>query len=137
MISIYFYCWRVEDVSFQSPLLAPAYSGVANPIIWYGPKYLGRSKCLILGEWHHFVWKNTSQSTKWQYVVKLCGAPLSLWPPRLRLCLHTYPHRIVKRPYFEGLNPARTRNHKSEHGSRPRFIFDARFRPESQIKRGS
>jgi len=30
MISIYFYSWRMEDVSFQSPLVAPAYIPTQN-----------------------------------------------------------------------------------------------------------
>ena len=69
VISIYFYCWLVEDVSFQTPLLPPAY----------------------------------------------------------------IPTQSCKRTSFVSLNPARARNHKPEPGSSPTFIFEARFRPESQF----
>jgi len=54
-------------------------SGVASSRIW-GEKF-GGPKCLILGEYHHFVWKNASQSTKRLYVLKICGGAWSLLPP--------------------------------------------------------
>ena len=37
-----------------------------------------------------FVWKNSSQSTKWLYFPKIWGA-MALWPPLATLwCIHTY-----------------------------------------------
>ena len=52
-----------------------ATSGVASPEIWEGPK------CLILGEWPYFVWKNASQSTKWPSFLKIWGGMAPLDPP--------------------------------------------------------
>jgi len=53
------------------------------------------------------------------------------------LALACIPAQSCKKALFWSLHPARTRNHKPEHGSSPTFIFEARFRPESQIYRGS
>ena len=47
--------------------------------------------------------------------------------------LHTYPHRVVNGPYFE----AGTRPQPEIANPNPIFIFETRFRPESQIYRGS
>jgi len=41
-----------------------------------------------------------------------------------------------KQASFWSLKPARARNHMPERDSRPTFIFEARFRPDSQIYRG-
>ena len=72
MISIYLYCWRVEDVpSFLFPLVGP--------------------------------------------------------------CLQT--HTNCKSASCWSLNPARAQNRKAKPGSRPTFIFEAWFGPESQIHR--
>jgi len=38
-------------------------SGVASPKIC-GGTFFGGAKCLILGKYHYFVWKNASRSTK-------------------------------------------------------------------------
>jgi len=45
----------------------------------------GGPKCLILGEWHYFVWKNASQSTKWLCFLKIFGGHGASGPPWLRL----------------------------------------------------
>jgi len=81
------------------------------------------------------IWPKISVAyfTKWfQSVFTVGGWRMYLsisacWP------LHTYPQRVVKGPHFE----AWTRSCKPEPGSGPRFIFEARFRPESQLNRGS
>jgi len=44
------------------------------------------------------------------------------------------PTDSCKKASFLSLNPARARNHKPEHGSISTFIFEARFRPKSQIE---
>jgi len=46
------------------------------------------------------------------------------------------PTQSCKKASFRNLNPVRVRSYKLEPGSSP-FIFEARFRPESQIYRGS
>jgi len=38
------------------------YSGVASPKMFWRPKDLGGSKCLILGEQQYFLWDTASQS---------------------------------------------------------------------------
>jgi len=47
------------------------------------------------------------------------------------------PTQSGERASFWSLNPARAQNHKPEPGSSPTFVFEARFRPESQIYQGS
>jgi len=39
-------------------------SGAASPKFFEGQKNLWWPKCLILGEWHYFVWDTASQRTK-------------------------------------------------------------------------
>ena len=51
----------------------------------FGGKQFGGAKCVILGEWHYFVWKNASQST-WLYFPKIWGGHGSFGPPWLCLC---------------------------------------------------
>ena len=48
-----------------------------------------------------------------------------------------YLAQSCKRASFWSPNPARDLNHKPEPGPRPIFIFESRFRPESQIYRVS
>ena len=47
MISIYFYCWRVEDVSFQSPLVGPCIQWRSQPknLVW--AKIFGEVKMFV------------------------------------------------------------------------------------------
>jgi len=61
-----------------------------------------------------------------------------MYPFNLLLLAPAYiPTESCKRASFWNLNPAGTRNHKPEPGSSPTFIFEVRFRPESQFYRGS
>ena len=47
------------------------------------------------------------------------------------------PTQSCKRASFWSLNPVRARNHKPEPGSSPTLIFEAQFKLEGQIYRGS
>ena len=59
-------------------------------------------------------------------------------PFNFRLLAPAYkPTQSCERASFWILNPARARNHKPKPGSSPTFIFEARFRLESQIYQGS
>jgi len=61
-----------------------------------------------------------------------------MYPFNLLLLAPAYiPTQSCTRASFWSLNPAGARNHKPEPGSSPTFIFEARFRVESHIYRGS
>jgi len=79
---------------------------------------------------------NVAYFAKWfQSIFTVRGWRMYLFNLPL-LALAYIPAQSCKRALFWSLNPARTRNHKPEYGSRPTFIFEARFRPESQIYQG-
>jgi len=61
---------RTTNLSSSKSVISDRYSDVASP------KIFGGAKCMILGEWHYFIWKNAFQSTKWLYFPKFLGE----WP---------------------------------------------------------
>ena len=70
---------------------------------------------------------------KWFQPVFTVGGWRMYRPFNFRLLAPAYkPTQSCKRISFWSLNPDRARNHKPKPGSSPTFIFEARFRPESQ-----
>ena len=81
------------------------------------------------------IWTKISVAyfTKWFQPIFTVGAWRMYRPCNFRLLAPAYkPTQSCKRASFWSLNPARARNHKPKPGSSPTFIFEARFRPESQ-----
>ena len=86
------------------------------------------------------IWPKISVAyfTKWFQPIFTVGGWRMYRPFNFRLLAPAYkPTQSCKRASFWSLNPARARNHKPKPGSSPTFIFEARFRPESQIYQGS
>jgi len=86
------------------------------------------------------IWPKISVAyyTKWFQSIFTVGGWRMYRPFNFRLLAPAYkPTQSCKRASFWSLNPARARNHKPKPGSRPTFIFEAQFRPESQIYQGS
>ena len=86
------------------------------------------------------IWPNISVAyfTKWFQPIFTVGGWRMYRPFNFRLLAPAYkPTQSCKRASCWSLNPARARNHKPTPGSSPTFIFEARFRPESQIYKGS
>jgi len=81
------------------------------------------------------IWPKISEAyfTKWfQSIFTVSG--WRTYPFNLPLLALAYiPTQSCKRASVWSLNPAQARNHKPEPGSSPTFIFEARFRPGSQI----
>jgi len=70
---------------------------------------------------------------KWFQPIFTVGGWRIYRPFNFRLLAPAYkPTQSCKRASFWRLNPARARNHKPKPSSSPTFIFEARFRPESQ-----
>ena len=85
------------------------------------------------------IWPKISVAyfTKWFQSIFTVGG-WKTYPFNLPLLAPAYiTTQSCKWASFWSLNPARDRNHKPEPGSSLTFIFEARFRPESQIYRGS
>jgi len=89
--------WYADRVSQKFPLFSVSgISGVANPKIWRGQKCWLGPKCMILGEWHYFVWKNASRRTKWLYF-QTFGGPWPLWSHWLRLWAVCLTFAVIER----------------------------------------
>jgi len=85
------------------------------------------------------IWPKISVAyfTKWFQSIFSAGG-WRMCPFNLFLLLPAYiPTQSCKRVSFWSLNPARAQNHKPEPGSSSTFIFEAQFKLESQIYRGS
>ena len=137
MISICIYCWWMEDVSFQFPLVDPCIHTHRelkrqgrNEVRWRPGQEAGlASQCSNLP----FASKCTVLKKVLVTLLGLSGAPRS----------HSAPSAVIRRPgtvpscppllcpwqkaSFSSLNPAGARYHKPVSGSSPTFIFEARF----------
>ena len=87
------------------------------------------------------IWTKISVAyfTKWFQSIFTVGG-WRVYPFNLPLLAPAYTNthtQSCKRASCWSLNPAQARNHKLEPGWSPTFIFEARFRPESQIYRGN
>ena len=85
------------------------------------------------------IWPKISVAyfTKWFQPIFAVGG-WRMYSSNLPLLATAYiPTQSGEGASFWSLNPVWARNHKPEPGSSPTFIFEARFRPESQIYRGS
>jgi len=91
-------------------------------------------KSPLISSYNQMIWPKISVAyfTQWFQSIFIVGSWM-MYPLKLTLlALSTYPHRVVKEPHFEAWTWP-----EPELGSSPTLIFEARFRPESQIYRGS
>ena len=107
--------------------------------IMHAPPYLPKSP-LISSYQQQNIWPKISVAyfTKWFQLICAVGGWRMYRPFNFRLLAPAYnTTQSCKRASFGSLNLARAKNHKAKPGSSPTFIFESRFRPESQIYRAS